>query len=275
MDWLDYYDKAWAARARVFDALLAEEGDLARIFGRFDHFESVRPLAADASGEVAHRPAEQPADSLAGLERVETGMSCATPVPVSAYTEFNVGRLLADLAVGADVVAEIGSGYGRQLFNLWLAGGGTGQTRFVGYEPNRSGRELACRLARLVPKMPVEFLPGDFITFDAAPLAAARRGLLFTHFSAMYQEWLPADFFSRLAALDGEFLLVFIEPLGGQIGRDGLEADHVFNKDFMRRFGEAAAAGLIEPLYLGRDLFGRPDRITHISVMVALKPGRK
>jgi hypothetical protein len=274
MDWVAYYENAWTVRARILEGFVNEETDLARVFGRFDRFEARQHYAAPAGGEGGYVPVEGLPDPLGRLEAIIHGVSCGGPAPLSAYVDLNVGRLLADLGTGADIIAEIGSGYGRQLFDLWLAGGGDAQTRFIGYEPNRSGRDSAALLAKLVPGMSLELMPGDFATFDPAPLAEAGRVLLFTHFAVMFPQLFPADFFSKVAAVPGEVLLCVIEPLGGQIGRDDLELDHNFNIDFMRRFNEAAAAGLIEPLYIGRDLFGRADRITHVSVIVAVKPAR-
>jgi hypothetical protein len=269
MGWIEYYDKAWALRAKVFESLLDQETALARVLARFDRFEAERTFCIQ-DGEARYLPASGPSDPLSRLESFEHGVSCGQVTPVSPYAELNVGRMLADLAEGADLIAEIGSGYGRQLFNIWLAGGATPKTRFIGFEPNEAGRQTGERLAALVPAMTVSFRPGDFATADLSDLAGAGRVLLFTHFSVMFPESFPADFFHRVQALGGEILLVFVEPLGWQMDRENtLVPGTILNKDFMRRFHQAAADGLIEPLYVGRDLFGRAETMTQVSVTVA------
>ncbi|OAN52795.1 class I SAM-dependent methyltransferase [Magnetospirillum moscoviense] len=273
MDWIEYYRLAWAARGKVLDALLAEETDLARIFGRFDRFETANRYQTDPeTGQCGYVPRPGQHDPLTNLSMPEDGVSCGDQARFLPYVDLNVARMLADFATGAEVVAEIGTGYGRQLFDLWLAGGGAPDTRFVGFEPNDNARALAARLAARLPAMNVTFLPGDFESFDPAPLATTGRVLLFTNFAVMFQERFPVDFFERVARLPPEVLMVFVEPVNQQIGHQDPGGGLAFNVDFVSRFNEAAAAGLIEPIYVGRDLFGRGDKIKRISILTAIKP---
>lgn len=270
-DWLEYYRKTWTARGVVFDRFLAEESNLARVLGRYDRFEASHNMMVVNGQAIYQKPTDNPT-AIDRLECFEPGVTCGTEAPVSYYTGFETARLLADLAVGADVVAEIGTGYGRQLFDLWLAGGGTRQTRFVGFEPNEAGRDIANRLAGLVPDMNVEFRPGDFLDFDESALSCSGRILIFTNFAVMYQAEFPAEFFLKLSRIPGEVVLACVEPLGWQFGGGRpLEAEG-HNLDFIHKLGTAAEEGLIQLVYLGRNLFGRESSYTQASVIVAIKP---
>ena len=270
-DWLEYYRKTWTARSVVFDRFLAEEANLARVLGRYDRFEAANRMVV-VDGKPWYLPSPEPQTINERLKNVEPGVTCGVAAPVSYYSGFDSSRLFADLAADADIIAEIGCGYGRQLFELWLAGGGSPSTRFLGFEPNEAGRRIGANLARLEPAMNIEFLPGDFETFDESLFLSASRTLILTNYAVMYQVEFPDSFFHKVAKISGDVVMAFVEPLGWQMGEGVPLYDEGHNTDFIRKLAVAAEEGLLDIVYTGANLFGRESNYTRTSVIVAVKP---
>ncbi|OAN50832.1 hypothetical protein A6A04_17175 [Paramagnetospirillum marisnigri] len=281
MDWERYYDLAWRARAEAFEQLDAGSPSLARLLALFDDHERRFSLAAslDNSDEPAYEPVKGfDPDPLAGLDRLDTKLIRGIPTPVSPYLRFDVSRLLADLARGRDCIVELGSGYGRQLFEIWLQGGPS-DARYLGAEPSAAGRDLQRRLAEREPGLTLSGHAFTFTDPDLSFVGEAKDSLVFTCWAAYAVPSVHPDFFKRLAALPGAVTCVFIEPIGYQVpgskahveASDGA-ARHGFNSNFYGLFQQAMADGLMEPVNLSFDQYSQgPSRLQFISVLAAVK----
>lgn len=165
-----------------------------------------------------------------------------------------------------DTVVELGSGFGRNLFWLWLHGGPRGAV-YTACEFTAAGRQCTERLAALEPAMRVAAVPFDFHDPDYSVLPEGHGGLLV--FSCHGFEQVPMidrAVFDRLLALGRPLVCVHFEPIGWQI-RAGQKAgsaagssesharEHDYNRNLWPLLEEMDRAGNIviekvEPDYM-------------------------
>jgi hypothetical protein len=151
--WVRFYEETWERWSQVVDGLLAEETCLSRALALFDQIctrNELRLVAATGGSDYALElvPTVRDDDPVSAIETMVMGYSRGTKVPLTKFVEFNFGNMLASFALGKQAVVELGAGYGRQLFRLWLSGGPR-QASYYGAECTASGRKLAERFARL------------------------------------------------------------------------------------------------------------------------------
>ncbi|GEM_PF-5116566 len=267
-----YYEAAWHMRAQVVESWMAAgELSLPRLLSRFQTYQERYSLGVDKRGGRLTGWLEwqevDPDWSWRGLRKLESGKrgilrgdDCAMP----PYVQFNMAEMLVDFADDVDTIVELGSGYGGQLFRLFLAGG-PGDARYVGAEISPAGRDLAEKLAQLQPGLRFENHVFDLNDPDWSCLNGSRRALIFSSWSLMYPQSLPDDFFLGLSRWPGSATLVFCEPLGFQWGashpvsdaQKNLAATGLINGNLADLVGAATAQGLIEPLLVAKDLFSR------------------
>ncbi|MBF0324431.1 MAG: hypothetical protein HQL42_05100 [Alphaproteobacteria bacterium] len=280
-DWAETYDQSWAAREAVFAALLEQEDSLARVLARFDNFERGHRLLTK-DGEVRYFAKPQAPDPIGALNPTTQQAFHGQMLAASDYFEFRRDRLLADLSQTADCVIELGSGYGRQVFAMWLAGANA-QARYVAAEPSAIGRRLTQRLAALEPHLKLECHPFDFRSATLPAVAPEQRVLLFSSWASMYAAPLDRSLFRAIAAHPGPVTCVFIEPFGFQVNphapfaaqqRGQMEAQGM-NTDFFEALREEGAAAGLELVSVAPDLFGRTDETLQLaSVIIAEKAGQ-
>jgi hypothetical protein len=164
-----------------------------------------------------------------------------------------VARRLQRLGGDADVVLELGCGWGRSLFELWL-GGGPRRARYCAGEFTAAGRECAALLAGLEPALSLEVFAFDFHQ-PAYPAAARGRKLLVYTLHAIEQApILRAEAVDGLLALAEEVVGFHLEPVGWQLRPAGsAEAAageayarrHDYNRNLVELLREFEAAGRI------------------------------
>jgi hypothetical protein len=101
-------------------------------------------------------------------------------VPWSFSTHGGAGlqlERLIDASVDADVIAELGSGWGFYLFNIWLRGG-TRTARYLALEYTEAGRACTRALAKLEPSLKLSTAPFDYYYPDLSAIPEG-RGKLF------------------------------------------------------------------------------------------------
>lgn len=191
-NWAEYYERAWKKRAELMGGFCRNETNLSRVFGKFDDFERRNQLVMlNDTGEMVYVPKPTPA--------------------VDKFFALDVTGLLMNASHGHDLIVEIGCGYGRRLFDLHNAGC---DIPMLGMEPSGEGVKLAKYLRDFAgmqcPKLTIK--EGDFTTkWDRPP--EAKRTLVFTHYSAMYADPFPEDFFPHTIRQYGERVtFLAIEP---------------------------------------------------------------
>lgn len=178
-DWADYYRKAWAKRTEIFDTLMQQEQSLPRVLGQFDWWERHNRLMMNTStGEMLYAPTHD------------------KPAPTINITPFIFDHLLDD----HDMVIEYGCGYGKRLLELSLAGC---ELPMLGLDQSPEGAQLGRKLAALDDAANVGFKVGGW---GYKPLFGRARLLIFTCYTAMYQDPFPEEWFQQDATI------VMIEP---------------------------------------------------------------
>lgn len=282
-DWRQYYDYIWTVRQGIFDEILASETSLARVLAKFSTLEEKYSIGLsdinDATSIVYSKHEHADDDALSKLERRVIGAARGTLFEFSPYHTFNEGALLNDFADGVDCVIEIGSGYGKKLFQMWLNGGSEDIT-YIAAEPIKSGREITRKLAALEPKMRVEVVDIDFDKPDLSILKKFKKILLFTSWSLMYAKTLNTGFFNSIINVPGEVKCVFIEPISFQISRDTQlsiiqhqnAVNRQYNLDFFEKISSLANSddAEIDGIFLNYFGFGDPSNMA--TIVVATKP---
>jgi hypothetical protein len=122
-------------------------------------------------------------------------------------------------AVDADTVniIELGSGYSRNLFGIWLNGGPL-NARYFGMEYTSAGRDCGSYLARLEPKMRYEALQFDYYKPALPASLGSEKTFVFTCYSIEQITHLDQKIFDVLLEMPGLYKVVHIEPVGWQKG---------------------------------------------------------
>lgn len=179
-------------------------------------------------------------------------------------------------AIPADTtdIVELGSGYGANLFSLWL-NGAPAKAKYHGLEYTSAGRDCADRLAGFAPGMTFRSAPFDFYTDTLAEFAAAPKLVMFTCLAIEQITYIPTSFFNNLLALPNLHTVVHVEPVGWQYDlppdadAQAVEIDQLmrksvaqkgYNQNLVSELKTLAAAGRIviedEQVHFGA---GRPD----------------
>lgn len=286
--WQNYYELTWAVRKSLFQSII-DEGvtDLARVMGLFNRRYSTRPMGAERrdgflTGKVHLGPLPPPSETpWEQLEKPRRGILLDKDVLLPAFAEFNVNDLLCSLAQGCDTVVELGSGFGRRLFDMYLSGFGDGDTRYCAFEPSKAGRDLTSLLSALSSGLDMRTADFDFINPDLGMIPTdGRKTMIFSCWAACCVPTVSASLFDQIAALPQDVVVVFIEPLGFQISRSPersrAQAESFvandFNQDLFAQISAASARACIEPLLIVKDVFGvSDDPLSWVSVIVCSK----
>ena len=131
--------------------------------------------------------------------------------------------LLAHGGATADCIAELGSGWSANIFNLWRNGAPL-DAEYVGCELTDVGRHIAARLAAKQNRRRYRVVPFDHRNPDPQLLSTeARSALLYSCHSLEQIERVDERYFDRL--IDGTKHIdlvrgVHVEPVAWQYGLD-------------------------------------------------------
>jgi hypothetical protein len=122
-------------------------------------------------------------------------------------------------AIAADTVnvIELGSGYSRNLFGIWLNGGPLA-ANYIGLEYTRAGRECGCYLAGLEPAIRYGSSEFDYYKPSLPPFDRNAKTFVFTCYSIEQITRLDGETFDALLDIPGLYKVVHIEPVGWQKG---------------------------------------------------------
>ncbi|MDO8606294.1 MAG: hypothetical protein Q7R40_07150 [Phaeospirillum sp.] len=270
--WISFYEKSWASRALLFDKILNEEKNLHR---------ALRLFEAAASGNKADEGNELSSvtdDAIDSLMKRVHSISFGKEIVLSKYHNFSMSLMLADFSKNRDCIIELGSGYGKQLFDIYL-NGGPSEARYIAAEPTTSGRDMCNRLSKLEPAMNIASVPFDFNNPDFSHISEFSNILMFTSWSAMFVQPFPFSFFESISSIEGAVTCVFCEPIGFQIQPENTDlqslvrrvvSEQKFNTDFFSKLIAAQKSCLIDVDLIISDICGSLDDAGTIgSVIVA------
>lgn len=252
----NYYEIAWGIREAIFKKIIGDGGkNLHTVLDEFCDFECSHEILLETkNGRI--RELNLDVSFLTGNAKI-------APIPASAArgpkaTELSdILRRVEMLAgfvrdEGFDTVAELGCGYGLNLFRLNRALDGL-PLRYIAAEYTESGRRLCAQLAELKGGMPVETAFIDHKKPDLEFLAGAEKALIFTCHSIEQVAVIPDDYFAVLAKAAPRMLGVHFEPFGFQVACESpltraqkkLFERKDWNRNFHACLRAAEAAGTI------------------------------
>jgi hypothetical protein len=130
-------------------------------------------------------------------------------------------ELLSQIDPDTERIVELGSGYGKNLFRIWLNGGPQAAT-YYGLEFTRRGRECADFLAALEPAIRFRSQPFDYHHLDLRGLTGEpKKTFVFTCYSIEQVPEIDDSVVACLAELPGVYKVMHVEPVGWQ--RQGID----------------------------------------------------
>jgi hypothetical protein len=128
---------------------------------------------------------------------------------------------IADLVAGycnADTkrIIELGSGWGANLFYLWL-GGAPRAAAYVAMEYTETGREVTQLLAGTETDLALTIRPFDYHRPDLSEFRADEKTVVFTSYSIEQITHLSDALFEELLAIPGLDRVIHVEPISWQL----------------------------------------------------------
>ena len=112
-------------------------------------------------------------------------------------------------------IVELGSGWGANIFHLWLAGA-PASAEYAALEYTAAGREATHLLATLEPALRLVTRPFDYNKPDLTEFRSADKTVVFTCYSIEQMTHLNGSLFDELLAIPGLERVIHIEPVGWQ-----------------------------------------------------------
>ena len=172
-----------------------------------------------------------------------------------------------------DLVLELGSGWGRNLVTLWLAGGPR-EASYVGAEYTDAGRRAAARLASLEPALRFESMPFDYHSPDLSGLARVRRAVVITVHSVEQVPHVGQELIEAVRRLGDEVECLHFEPVGWQRGdadRAGSSREHAeahdYNRNLLSLLQACERCGEIEIVGVDTEVIGAGTPLNATSLI--------
>lgn len=177
-----------------------------------------------ASNKFSHHFADAgidiKANGLPNANRVAVREGRYRVVPFGDHSQAVIKTLKDFLAENdqIDCIVELGSGFGRNLFQLFQAARAIPQhdLEFHACELTAAGREVAARLQSLVNDMRLEIHRFDYYEPDLSFLDRGKNVLFFTVHSIEQIPYLPRAVFDQMLAHSNHCFCLHFEPVGWQ-----------------------------------------------------------
>ena len=236
--WQDFYEKAWAFRAKFLESQLESGANALQAIKELEKKERGYTLGVnDTTGEVLYMKKEisedEPHIKDTNIALYSKRGFNGNIIILPKHTSYNFRTLLIDLidATGPyDAIIELGCGYGRNLFEIFY-GGGPRDAKYIGGEFTKSGVEIAQKLAKKASKMKTEFFHFNHLEPKLPFKKPFKRAFVFTCHSIEQVMQINENWFDEVVKA-GEFVRgAHIEPFGFQLKNSGPLSD--MHKDFM------------------------------------------
>ena len=230
----EYGREKWPQVLAMIREEIAEEGD--------------EPSLSRVVSRVARREWYGDRGGLAAREAIFGGARASVPAAVAhgGHQRLIVESVIAACSPETDLVAELGSGWGYNLFNTWL-GGGPADARYVAAEYTEAGREATCLLAALEDRLMLTTVEFDYHAPDRTEIDRATHAVVFTAHSIEQIPALPSGALEWIASLADRVTCVHLEPVSWQVedaaggsSREYAER-HDYNRNLIDTLRRAAA----------------------------------
>jgi hypothetical protein len=198
------------------------------------------------------------------METIMDGRRVHAPLSVmfGGFQQYITDATLAACATEPQLVVELGSGWGRNLFSIWLSGGPADAT-YVGAEYTGAGRRAAARIAALEPALRFESIPFDYHAPDLSALPRVDRAVVITVHSVEQIPHVRQEVIESIRGLAGDVECLHFEPVGWQAGdaeRTGTSQEaaeaHDYNRNLLSLLREAEAREEIEIVAIDPEVVG-------------------
>ena len=236
--WQDFYEKAWAFRAKFLESQLQSGANALQAIKELEKKERGYTLGVnDTTGEVLYMKKEisddEPHIKDTNIALYSKRGFNGNIIILPKHTSYDFTTLLIDLidATGPyDAIIELGCGYGGNLFEIFY-GGGPRDAKYIGGEFTKSGVEIAQKLAKKAPKMKTEFFHFNHLEPKLPFKKPFKRAFVFTCHSIEQVMQINENWFDEVVKA-GEFVRgAHLEPFGFQLKNSGPLSD--MHKDFM------------------------------------------
>ena len=236
--WQDFYERAWAFRAKFLESQLQSGANALQAIKELEKKERGYTLGVnDTTGEVLYMKKEisdnEPHIKDTNIALYSKRGFNGNIIILPKHTSYDFTTLLIDLidATGPyDAIIELGCGYGRNLFEIFY-GGGPRDAKYIGGEFTKSGVEIAQKLAKKAPKMKTEFFHFNHLEPKLPFKKPFKRAFVFTCHSIEQVMQINENWFDEVVKA-GEFVRgAHLEPFGFQLKNSGPLSD--MHKDFM------------------------------------------
>jgi hypothetical protein len=140
-----------------------------------------------------------------------------SPRCIDAITRVAITDLVAGCCVDdTQRIIELGSGWGTNLFCLWL-NGGPRSAEYVAMEYTAAGREATQLLASIEPGLSMTVRPFDYHRPDLSEFRSNDRTVVFTSYSIEQITTLSDALFEELLAIPGLDRVIHVEPVSWQL----------------------------------------------------------
>ncbi len=286
-NWQATYDDAWSVRRDFLASTITEgETDPHRLVHRLYAHERFNFMIKDDAGAIGFAPADH-ANNQHKFPLLPTGVPAFRVVanqdrfalaPFYAHPmDFLVDYLRQN---PVDAVVELGSGYGRNLVELFYRGGPKGVPYYAG-ELSENGTEMARMLAQKAVSWRLVPFRFDHNRPDLSPVAEKGRVLFFTLHTIEQVAKLREDYFKILADHATQAIGVHFEPFGFQIGQYPGEVNDAQQRLFLRNgwntnmvevLKASANRGDIKLTFMAKNMMGSDDPENPTSLAVWRHP---
>ncbi len=212
----DTYEHLWTETRLKAEKLIAEgETDLSRLtllmrrdFGPEYHDAALIKKNQD-------RDKDRKISGFIFDGQVVKPQSCSVNI-YSLLVESLKNRYIVEKTQNTKRIIELGAGWGKNLFKLWLYGAPV-DADYCSYELTNSGRELFRKIAtHAAPKMNLKTFEFDYYNADFSALTENIPTVVFSHHSLEQITNIPQDLMERIAKIPGLTDVLHLEPVGFQ-----------------------------------------------------------
>lgn len=204
----DQYEDYWSGVLDHARRIVVEEpGSLARAVNLClaAHAERPRKVRRMRGRRVAAILAGRPLPPRLSARCIDTIARVAIADLVAGYCNADTKRII-----------ELGSGWGANLFYLWLSGGPRAAA-YVAMEYTETGREVTQLLAGTEPDLALTIRTFDYHRPDLSEFRTGERTVVFTSYSIEQITHLSDALFEELLAIPGLDRVIHVEPISWQL----------------------------------------------------------
>jgi hypothetical protein len=223
------YERAWGDQLEAAHRFAAEGANLARVLACFEQGgldAANREMLARYGLRFLGRRIDVPTDDY-----IYQGPLCE----LSVHTE--ISRHIEEDTVN---IVELGSGFGKNLFQLWL-NGGPPKAKYLAFEFTVNGRKCTSYLASLEPGIQLETRAFDYYAPKIEGFDRNAKTFVFSSYSIEQIPTIGTAVFEELLAMPGLVKVVHVEPVGWQRPRGSItDALELQLQDEVERFARAS-----------------------------------